>query len=295
MTMQTVLFPTDGSLLSEEALPIALDIASAQGAGIKLVQVVQYLQWVELGPEGYVSADVYQQVMDALDAEAQKNLDTLAGRVRDRGVPVETTLLHGGPALGVLDAETETQADLVVMATHGRTGLARFARGSIADTILREGKVPVLLVRSFATRSPELSSAVVPLDGSELAEEALPIVETLAGKPIRRVRLVRAIADLDERADALIYLAGVEGRLALSGLDVDVMVPIGPAQDAIAEAAGTADLVIMATHGRGGLDRLRHGSVAEHALREVSKPVLMVRAGAAAHNPEVVATSSLSV
>jgi nucleotide-binding universal stress UspA family protein len=276
--MKSILVPTDGSPLSERALPLALELAEAQQAELHLVQGVEYLPWLDVGPDGFVDAAVYQQVMDALDAQAQQNLQALAEHAASRGVPVMTAIFHGSPGAGLLDYEAQTHPELVVMATHGRTGLARFARGSVADMVVREGIAPVLLVRPFGPQPTTTQRAVVPLDGSALAERALPIVASLAGRPLQSVVLVRAVQDSDERLVEATCLSVIANRIHAMGLAVELDLPLRPPGEAIVRAAAEADLVIMATHGRGGLDRLRHGSVAEQVLREGSTPVLLVRA-----------------
>ncbi|HZT05898.1 MAG TPA: universal stress protein [Chloroflexota bacterium] len=289
-----IMVPTDGSKLSEAAAPAAIELAAAQGARITFVQVVQYLEWLTLGPEAYLSADVYQQMMDAQDHDARENLRALAARAQDRGVPVEMALLHGSPAAQLLEFEAESRPGLVVMATHGRSGLTRFALGSVADRILREGVAPALLVRAFAEAPRGFEKALVPMDGSATAEDVLPTVETLANKPVRSVRLARAVPTGEDRIEADAYLRDVADRLRSAGLEVEIHVAVGRPFDVIAAAAEPCDLVIMATHGRGGLDRLRHGSIADRALSELTRPVLLVRASARASIGQGLATSSSS-
>lgn len=275
---RTILVPTDGSPLSERALPAAIEIAHAQDAELRFVRVVQWLQWMDMGPEGYMSADVYDQVMEALDQDAQQSLDRAVAAAQTSGVRASAARLHGFPIPAVLDYEAEHQPDLVVMATHGRTGLARFARGSVADAVVREGTAPVLLIHSFGDEAGPMKRAVVPLDGSAVAEEAIPIVEALAGQPLAHVHLVQATRAAEDVPVAREYLMRIAERLATSRLEVSTGVAAGEPHWVISEAAKDGDLVIMATHGRGGVDRLRHGSVATQALHELTVPLLLVRA-----------------
>ncbi len=277
-----ILVPTDGSPLSQRAAPVAIRIARAQNARLFFAQVVLYPQWIDIGPESYLGAEAYQQWVDAVEAEAQRNLDALVAEARAQGVPAESARLRGSPAAGLLDYEESLQPDLVVMATHGRGGLARFARGSVADVLLREGTSPLLLIRSFEAYPEVLRRALVPLDGSEVAEQALPMVDALAGKPVRGLTLCQAIEDSEQRTPAFSYLEEIAQRFRQKGLEVKTRVVVDLPHSAIKAAAGKADIVIMATHGRGGLDRLRHGSTADRALADVTIPLLLVRAGAAA-------------
>jgi nucleotide-binding universal stress UspA family protein len=285
--LQTILFPTDGSPLSEQAVPLAAAIAYAQGAEVVVARVVEPLAWIGYEPTGYVSPQVYQEMVDGVERAARDDLRRTAARLHKAAVRVQTVMLRGSAGASLLDYEKEVHPDLIVMATHGRTGFMRFALGSVADLLVREGAAPVLLVRPFTPSEsmpaePTYETALVPLDGSALAEEALAMVEALAGKPLRRVVLLRAIAEVDERTAAVAYLDQVAERLASAGLQIEIRVEMDQPPGAIARAAKAVDLVILSTHGRGGLDRIRHGSVAVQATRHLTTPTLLLRAGATA-------------
>jgi nucleotide-binding universal stress UspA family protein len=278
--IERILVPTDGSPESAQAVPIATQIARAQGADILLMQVVSY-PIVTDQYETMLTYDLYQQVLDAAEEDAKSNLGRLEAEVQGHGVRATTIQVNGSPAALLIDAEREQKIDLVVMATHGRSGLARFALGSVADRMLREGTRPVLLARSTDSE-PTLKTALLMLDGSGVSEEAVPVVKTLAGRPIENVKLFRAVDDLSDRTSARTYLEGVAGHLAGEGLNIETAVDVGDPTMLVRRAAQDTDLVILCTHGRGGFDRFRHGSVAERVVREVDKPVLLIRAGAVA-------------
>jgi nucleotide-binding universal stress UspA family protein len=275
--------PLDGSELSEVAIPLATTVARAQGAEVTLVRVVPPLTaaLAQTEGEGYMPPETYDEIMQSMQDEAATYLAGTAKRLEGDGIAVKAVWREGSPGSTLLDVEEELRPDLVVMATHGRTGLIRFALGGIADRMVREGTAPVLLARSFTPTETQLETALVPLDGSNVAEAALPLVEHLAGRPLRSVQLLRAVAKRDEEAGALTYLQGIASRL--SSLDVQVTNTVVHDQptDAIAEAAQRVDFVIISTHGRSGFDRLRHGSIAEKATRTLATPTLLVRAGAA--------------
>jgi nucleotide-binding universal stress UspA family protein len=285
--LQTILFPTDGSPLSDRAIPMTAAIAYAQGAEVIVARVVEPLAWIGYEPTGYVSPQVYQDMVDGVEQAASDDLRRIAARLHKASVRVRTAMLRGSAGVTLLDYEREVHPDLVVMATHGRTGLIRFALGSVADLLVREGTAPVLLVRPFTPSEsiptePTYETALVPLDGSALAEEALSMVEALAGKPLQRVVLLRAIAEVEERTAAVAYLDQVAQRLAGAKLQTKIRVELDQPAGAIARAAEAVDLVILSTHGRGGLDRIRHGSVADQATRHLLTPTLLVRAGSTA-------------
>jgi nucleotide-binding universal stress UspA family protein len=273
---ERIMVPTDGSVESEQAMPIARQIASAQGAEVLLVQVIQYP--VVYDHDTTISGDIYQEMLDAAEDDARANLGRLKAQFEGRGIRATTMFLRGSPAVCLLDTEREQKADLVVMATHGRTGVARFALGSIADRMVREGTSPVLVARS-SSLEPTLKTALLMLDGSGVAEEAVPMLEILAHRPIENVKLFRVVDDLSDRTAAATYLGAVGARLEAAGLKAEIVVDIGDPTFLVRRAAQGADLVVLSTHGRGGIDRFRHGSVADRVVREAEKSVLLVRAG----------------
>ena len=141
---QRILVPLDGSDFSKRALAEAVDLARLSGASLVLLQAVQ-VSYPAL-PETYVATpDIYTQLLDQGRAEAQANLQTTAEELTAQGIKVETVILEGEPASAIIDYEADV--DLVVMSTHGRSGLARFVYGSVAEKVLRHGTKPILLIR----------------------------------------------------------------------------------------------------------------------------------------------------
>lgn len=283
--LQRIVVPIDGSADSEKALAIAEYLAAQQDAEIALVRVVESLPWLAAA-EGELTTipEVYDKLIEEADRDARGSLARLAEHAQAKNVRVSTTILNGSPAAALLDWIDEQRPDLVVMATHGRTGLARFALGSVTDRIVREGCAPVLVIRRTSPEVGALDRALVTLDGSAVAEEALPMVHALACRPVRSVQLLRAVSAPADCGAATAYLEGVAVRLEATGVKTDVLVEVGAPTRLIEHAAQAADVVILCTHGRSGLDRLRHGSVAEYVVRHVEKPALLVRAGSLARS-----------
>ena len=275
--LSRILVPTDSSPDSERAFPLAERLATLHDAEVLVAQAVQY----PVITEDYQlnSPETWQQITDILTQSADANLNAVAGRFAEQGIRVQKFLVYGSPASNLLDIERDEAVDVVVMATHGRTGLARFALGSVADRVVREGTAPVLLVRAEVDPiDTAMSRVLLLLDGSELAEQALPIVEGLAGKPITSVRLLRGIDREEDRQAALLYLQGVADRLGGAGVSCEIVVDVGDPSRLYRGAAQGLDLIVLCTHGRGGFDRLRHGSVAEEVVRGSDLPVLLIRA-----------------
>jgi nucleotide-binding universal stress UspA family protein len=182
------------------------------------------------------------------------------------------------------------------MATHGYSGLTRLALGSVADAVLHTASVPVLLVRGNAPlpkHMPALKRIIVPLNGSELAKQALPPAIELADFAHAEVVVVQAIvpsiedylstaAPVAELRDNLRAQALHEYELHVSGdhpAAVTAAVLVGHAAQAIAEEVDwrRADLIVMATHAYSGLRRWVHGSVADQLLHATNTPLLLVR------------------
>ena len=301
----TVVVPLDGSELAERALPYAVRFAAERGGRLALVRAA-------LGP--LPSGLSWERQQLAAVEEATAYLAGVAEKVATR-VPVTTAALYGHPVDEILAAVEQFGADSVVMATHGRTGLAHLLFGSVAEAVLARSSVPVFVVhaRPGEAAAPPFDSTsariIVPLDGSAFAEAVLPaaleivgdageLVLTSVAEPpdhVERDERGRVLAYLDQQEeaitrDALDYLRRIQAALTHQrpGLHVTLDVRIGDpgAGIAIAEVARGADLVVMATHGRTGLRRALLGSVAGDVVATGSVPVLLV-------SPAVAAVSEL--
>lgn len=282
--LRTIMVPLDGSPLAERALPYAEGIARVSGARLALVRVA----WVRPLP-GQHPAVARVGPME----EAEAYLAGVARRFAGSGLPVDTGVREEQPVEGLL-AEIESRCpDLIVMATHGRDGLGRLAFGSVAGALAARTAVPVLLIRAGgqATAAQPFASRpriLVPVDGSVFAEEALPLAAGLVDLLDGELLLLRAISPDDrlaggeEQAQARIYLNALAARFASTGRRISCEIRGGVPAAAIA-AAGRDDkaaLVVMATHGRGGLGRLALGSVADAVLHRGDAPLLLVRPSA---------------
>jgi nucleotide-binding universal stress UspA family protein len=136
---------------------------------------------------------------------------------------------------------------------------------------------PVLLVRPFGD-PVTLRHAVVPLDGSERAEDALRVVDRLVRDVVHEVTLLRVIGAAEEGPEAERYLGEVAGRLTQEHRACWPRVGQGEPAETIIDVAGTDKLVVMATRGRSGLMRWALGSVADHVAHGGAAAVLLVRA-----------------
>jgi nucleotide-binding universal stress UspA family protein len=282
-----ILVPLDGSALAERALPAAERLARAIEGTLLLVRVNPFPAWITWAPSATLAPETYQHVFDNEQRLAKQYLDAWTQTLRSRGLTVDALDLSGEPASTLLDLLPERDIGLVVMTTHGRTGLARFALGSVADRLVRGSNTPVLLIRALtdSAQSERLQRALVPLDGSGLAEATLGLVAQLAGRLLSEVQLVRVVvaaADEDVTKSARTYLDDAQRRLEarLEGRTcaISQIVSRGdPAERILQAAAEGCDVIVMATQGATGARRWAFGSVADRVLQQGSAPMLLVR------------------
>jgi nucleotide-binding universal stress UspA family protein len=247
-----------------------------------------------------------QQQLDAL-AEARTYLTRIADSISGQVDVVSTAALYGRPVDMILEAISTFQADGVVMTTHGRTGFDHLLHGSVTEALLAQSHLPVFVVyarpgQAPATPfSPERARLLVPQNASDFDAAALQaavemlgpegeiVLETVVAPPEHVAmdesgRHVLAYLDQQEETrtrEAREYLAGVAEPLRnlRTPTSVKVDVRLGePANGIVMAALDTqADLIVMATHGRTGIQRAVLGSVAGTVLRTACTPVVLVR------------------
>jgi len=230
------------------------------------------------------------------------------------GYSVTRLVRFGDPAEEIADLARCADVDIVAMATHGQTGLRHLLLGSVAEQVLRELTIPVLLIRpTDRTKDPASVrpadrplTALVPLDGSPIAEQALDCATELASNIAMRLVLAAVepmIGDVNLAEAGVIpywvladheaaivrvneYLKQTVARLAHMNLDVETRLAEGsPAEEILRiGAAEHADLIIMTMRSRSGMERLLLGSVAAKVLQNADVPVLMARACAHGHS-----------
>jgi nucleotide-binding universal stress UspA family protein len=297
-----LLVPLDGSAFGEHALPLALGIARQAGAEVRLVHVHSPLESIYKPERLY-----FDSGLDTwLKRCRQTYLDDVVRRLaKVSSVPVTPVLMEGREIGATLCAAAGADTDLVVMAAHRRGALARLWHGSVADTLLQQLSIPLLLVPGQKELpdlacAPALRHVLIPLDGSAGAEQVLdPAVAlgTLMGADHTVLQVVHLMTDhalghgagglrrllaARRNATARGYVRGVAERLGgrTHRVHARVLFDERPPARAIlryAQAHG-ADVIALAARGRGGLARLFRGSVADRVIRGASVPVLVLRA-----------------
>ena len=152
-TFHQCLVPLDGSPLAEQILEPTLALARLTHAECTLLHVVEPLLLPGYSPVGYV-ANLDIQANEVLRHDAEQSLGTIAQRIQPDGVPVHTkVVIDTQPAAGIVRVTGETGSDVIAMATHGRSGLARVLIGSVTDKVVRASEIPVLVYRPKASRA----------------------------------------------------------------------------------------------------------------------------------------------
>jgi nucleotide-binding universal stress UspA family protein len=283
---RSILAPLDGSDMGVFVTPYVARVALALGMPVVVMRVVEWSAWAA-SDSGYLLAPkVYNEVTTAAMEAAQVESQYISDDLRSAGVSVRTVVERGNPRSDLLSLETGEHVALTVMATHGRSGLARAALGSVADYVARHGQSPVLLVRASGplVEHPALERALIPLDGSQMSELTFEPLALVAGPLTRHVTLLRVI-DPDEPAgasrQAKRYLEEakerVEKLLGEWGGACEVAIRWGAPGDEILRASQDYDMVIMATHGKTGALRWAFGSVADEVIHSAVTPLLLTR------------------
>src|SRR5579885_3534581 len=307
-----VLVPLDGSDRAERAIPVAANIARSTGGAVVLLRVVSAS--VESWPYIALQPTLAQAVIDADLEEASKYLAGVTALPRLNSISTETITLYGPTAATILSVAYSHDVDVIVMCSHGYTGVTRWIMGSVAEKIARHSAVPVLILREGGPLR-----VLVPLDGSTRAkaaiEPAATLANTLAAPDQGMLHLMRVVkprigepALMPEQQEgeqehgvqkAKKYLSSTvehirEGLTAHAVKDLDLTITWSVAVDtdvasAIirvaengedAEGAGVfggCDVIAVATHGYGGLQRWAMGSVTERVLNAAKLPMLIVR------------------
>jgi nucleotide-binding universal stress UspA family protein len=301
---KNILVPVDGSNLAKSAIPFAQSLAGADGT-ILLLQVVS--------PSDPIRDDLGVSLVSEEMAgrwhveEIQRELDEFAGTLQlqvDRGVTVKTAVTVGDPATEILDTAQREQIGTIVMTSHARGAIGRAAFGSVADRVARSADIPVVIVRpaddiGAVGKPAQLRRIILPLDGSALADSAIPFVKDVAVRLGVTVSLVHV---MDMNSPYIVVGAMPIPQSALdewwneardmlepaakifddAGVSSKIEILQGAPFAAISNFAAPGDLIVMTSHGRTGFTRWLLGSVAEKLVRSAPVPVCIVPARAPA-------------
>ncbi|MGD0780750.1 MAG: universal stress protein [Dehalococcoidales bacterium] len=302
-----LLVPLDGSTLAEIALPYAEEIARHFGSEIILVNVRTPTENLDK-PEHRtyltrMAAEVEQNIKKSKDIPAGEKVKVTSAIVGSPGM-----LTH--PAEHILDYAEQENINLIVMSTHGRTGIRRWTLGSTANQVARAFQCPLLLIRASAgiPKNVHFGNILVPIDGSIQSEVVLPYIEFFASKLKTKINLLNVVElqyhlypysepiayygaagvvkvpytedemkPMKEVAEE--YTKSVNDKLTKASVKTSYEVKIGsPGEEIIkTEEKMHPDVVAMSTHGHSGFGRFDHGSVTDKVLHAGITPLLLVR------------------
>jgi len=283
--LRKILVPLDGSKTAESVLPYVKYLATRFGSGIEVMGV----------GVGRKNRRVNRLVDDYIN--------TTASSLRSEKVEADPVIIYGSAADRILSYSKQNDIDLIIMATHGRSGVTRWWMGSVAEKVVSQAITPVLLIpskkqkASQAKRDASISKILVPLDGSDTGQAALDHVELVARETGASVHLLQVIsppgametsvfgnAEWDSFFKAMQdaandYLGSVIEGLKGKGITAKCDIVIGDPADQIIESAekNKVNLIAMSTHGRTGIARWVLGSVADKVLHGAKIPMWLVR------------------
>jgi nucleotide-binding universal stress UspA family protein len=299
-----IVVPLDGSELAEGVIPHVAELVRERGSQVCLLAVAPLGRRAPpVLADLLASASGTQEEKQRIEEELTAYLSTIAERL-EPSANARVSVRFGQPADEILALASEVDAELIAMSTHGRSGIRRWVFGTVADRILHGASCPLLLVHTTPVQ-PTIAyrRILVPLDGSQTAEQILPYVSAIIRPNYSRVFLVSVLTNgLSDRTIALLtsippglrlsttalpkaevqlraYLRSVASALRERGAFVQIDIRRGsPAEEILAYAAEMdTDLIAMTTHGLSGTSRWVYGNVAGKVLHSVESAVLLVR------------------
>ncbi|MCO5166184.1 MAG: universal stress protein [Planctomycetes bacterium] len=278
--MNKILVPLDGSPLADGILPHVERLLALEPAEVTLLTVLPPPE-----PEEVPGQAAAQRKL------SEAHLEGVRLRLEQKGAKkVQTVVRQGDPAAEIVFAQEDGAPDLVAMSSHGRTGVLRWLRGSVAERVLRTARAPLLLLTARGLDEkvePRFRRILVPLEDDATSAAVLPLVTRFARLHGAEVLLLRVEgAMLVPRALVLTpeelgaSLRPHVEALEKEGLSVRTQIAHGDPASEVLDLADRedVDLIAMATHGRTGAARLLEGSVSEKVLRACRRPLLIFRA-----------------
>jgi nucleotide-binding universal stress UspA family protein len=285
---ERLLLATDGSLFSEGAIREAIRLAKKCSSSLSAISVI------ETNPEYETIAP---QLLERSERTAREHLESVKAQAKKEGVDCSTSILEGEDSYNYISEEAaKNKMSMIIMGRRGRTGLKRLAMGSTVARVIGHAPCNVLVVPRAAI--VEFKSIVLATDGSPYSTAAASEAIGIAGKNSGKLTVLAVVpaelatpTDVDIAATRRELLADKEMQAAetnakavkeaaqKAGVAVQAFLMTGKPADAIIETAKekSADLIILGSHGRTGIERLLMGSVAERVIVMSSCAVLVVK------------------
>jgi nucleotide-binding universal stress UspA family protein len=276
--LEKIVVPLDGSKLAEAALPYAGELGAKTGSDIVLLTVLESEEAHELK-----NHYMYTRKVEEL---TKHYADKYHGNGRSEAIEVLTVTRTGNPAEGIIDYTSRSGFPLIIMASHGRSGIGRWTVGSVADKVVKYSRwQPVMLIRAKEAHSSKsakrlMKKALVPLDGSIESEAVIPHIMEIARSLQMEITFLKVISGNNHAySDAEAYLQKVCGKFKDKGVTVNYQVSVGAIAENIIDLADESafDLVAMSTNNM-NKDRLwTLGSVAQKVFLGGNTPLLLIK------------------
>lgn len=269
--MEKVLAATDGSEASRNAVLVGLELAKLCSSKLDLIAVAVVSTNLEY--DGALPL-----VIEDAEKEMQKKLDDVRDMVKKAGVSCEI-IVHRGedPYRVIVDEAAKNKVDMIVMGTHGRTGIKRFVMGSVAGNVIGHAPCKVLVVPAGA--KIDYSTVLVATDGSIHGDAAVSDAVAIAKRCASSLIVLSVASTEDEISTAEEIVKRAMEVADKEGIRKEGVVLRGRAGEAIVEVAGqkNAGLILMGSHGRTGLMSVLMGSVTERVLGHGNTAVLVAK------------------
>ena len=279
MPFKKIVVPLDGSSLAEQVIATARSFARSYGAELEVVCVED--------KEAEANIHLTDAQREENRTELQTYIDIVSSLIEGDGLNVQEHFRNGEPATQIDAVTRETNADLIIMTTRGKFEIGQLITRSITQRVLQKTSTPTLLIRptnNWRSRRSEFKHLMVALDGSEAAERVLPYIRAFSNQFDSKVLLfsVPEGSESEGYSETIkSYLEGIATTLKEEGMKVSTIVTgSGPARTILSVSEDEkVDLIMMSSHGRGGVDREENipiGSVAEKVVAETMCPVFLL-------------------
>lgn len=278
-----ILVGIDDSEAAQTALSFGVRLAREHEGELILANAVD---WMPIISEAVSSGAIVDttSIVEDLKAAGREQLERALADAKRQGVAARMCACEGEPATRILETAADAKCSLIVMGTHGRHGLQRLFLGSTAEAVLRGSALPVLMVRAGSKRPDArrrcFERIAVGIDESEPSQAALQTAVELATVDRCAIDFYSvARSDVDARQQAMRVIGKAVAAANARGIAAKGHVVGGDPKEALLARAqqSEADLIVLGSHGRRGLERFFIGSVAEHVVRSSPLPVLVVR------------------
>jgi hypothetical protein len=267
--MEKLMVATDGSDYSESAIREAINLAKVCSSSLIAVSVVK---------TNIEFDSVLPQFVEKIEEEAIKHLESVKAQAKKEGVDCTTVVtLSEEPYQDIVDHASKNNVDMIIMGTHGKTGMKRLMMGSVTAKVIGHAPCNILVLPLNA--KVECKNVLIATDGSKYSEAAASEALGIAKRCGSSLLVISVASSEAEIASAKDNVNKVSEAAEKEGVKTTSVVTKGKPYEAIIETAKQkkADFIVVGSHGRTGLARLLMGSVTERVIGHAEAAVLVVK------------------